>query len=99
MKNQVNISAEVSFIWKSAETLRDTYKPHQYQDIILPFVVLRRIECVLLEERQKVEKQSAHSLKKLSPSDAKHIISTKVQASIGFASDGLNFFKLCADCF
>ena len=96
MKNQVNISAEVSFIWKSAETLRDTYKPHQYQDIILPFVVLRRIECVLLEERQKVEKQSAHSLKKLSPSDAKHIISTKVQASIGFDNKSKFTFKLLA---
>ena len=96
MKNQINISAEVSFIWQSAETLRDTYKPHQYQDIILPFVVLRRIECVLLEERQKVEKQAKNSLKKLSPSDAKHIISTKVQASIGFDNKSKFTFKLLA---
>src|SRR3989338_360129 len=96
MKNQVNISAEFSVMWKPAETLRDTYKPHQYQDIILPFVVLRRIECVLLEERQKVEKQSAHSLKKLSSSDAKQIISTKVQASIGFDNKSKFTFKLLA---
>ena len=96
MRNQINISAEVSFIWQSAETLRDVYKPHQYQDIILPFVVLRRIECVLLEERQKVEKQAENSLKKISPSDAKHIISTKVQASIGFDNKSKFTFKLLA---
>lgn len=96
MRNQINISAEVSFIWQSAETLRDTYKPHQYQDIILPFVVLRRIECVLLEERQKVEKQAELALKNLSQSDAKHIISTKVQASIGFDNKSKFTFKLLA---
>jgi len=96
MENQVNISAEVSFIWQSAETLRDTYKPHQYQDIILPFVVLRRIESVLLEERQKVDKQLKSSLQKLNPSDAKQIISTKVKASIGFDNKSKFTFKLLA---
>jgi len=94
MENQVNISAEVSFIWKTAETIRDTYKPHQYQDIILPFVVLRRIESVLLEERQKVEEKSKGSLQKLSTSDAKHIISTKVKALIGFDNKSKFTFKL-----
>ena len=96
MKEQINISSEVAFIWQSAEILRDTYKPHQYQDIILPFVVLRRIECVLLEERQKVEKQVKNNLKKLSPSDAKHIISTKVEDSIGFNNKSKFTFKLLA---
>ncbi|MDO8538288.1 MAG: type I restriction-modification system subunit M N-terminal domain-containing protein, partial [archaeon] len=96
MENQINISAEVSFIWQSAETIRDTYKPHQYQDIILPFVVLRRIECVLLEERQRVEKQAEIGLKKLSAADAKHIVSTKVQSSIGFDNKSKFTFKLLA---
>ena len=81
MKEQINISAEVSFIWETAEIIRDTYKKHQSQDIILPFVVLRRIESVLLEERNKVEKLLGNSLSTLSPSDAKNIMSKKVQAS------------------
>ena len=96
MKNQINISAEVSFIWNSAEILRDVYKKHQNQDIILPFVVLRRIESVLLEERQKVKDQLEGRLNKLSPSDAKHITSTKVQASIGFDNKSKFTFKLLA---
>ena len=51
-KENINISAEVGFIWESAEILRDTYKAHQYQDIVLPLVVLRRMECVILEEKE-----------------------------------------------
>ncbi len=38
---------KVSFIWSVKETLRDHYKRHQYQDVILPFCVLRRLDCVL----------------------------------------------------
>jgi len=38
---------KLSFIWSVKETLRDHYKRHQYQDVILPFCVLRRLDCVL----------------------------------------------------
>ena len=38
---------KVNFIWSVKETLRDHYKRHQYQDVILPFCVLRRLDCVL----------------------------------------------------
>ncbi|MBT3720254.1 SAM-dependent DNA methyltransferase, partial [archaeon] len=96
MKEQINISAEVSFIWETAEIIRDTYKKHQSQDIILPFVVLRRIESVLLEERNKVEKLLGNSLSKLSPSDAKNIMSKKVQASISFDNSSKFTFKILA---
>jgi type I restriction enzyme M protein len=36
------------------ETLRDHYKRHQYQDVILPFCVLRRLDCVLEPTKDKV---------------------------------------------
>ena len=36
-----------SFVWSIADTLRGSFKPHQYGDVILPFVVLRRMDCVL----------------------------------------------------
>jgi hypothetical protein len=35
---------KISFIWSVKETLRDHYKRHQYQDVILPFCVLRRLD-------------------------------------------------------
>jgi len=95
-EEQINNSAEVSFIWNSKEILRDTYKRHQYMDIILPFVVLRRIESVLLEERERIEKQMEKGLKKLSPQDAKKIVSVQVISSIGFDNKSKFTFKTLA---
>ena len=37
-----------SFIWNVCDdVLRGYFKPHEYGDIILPFTVLRRLDCVL----------------------------------------------------
>ena len=36
---------KVNFIWSVKEVLRDHYRRHQYQDVILPFCVLRRLDC------------------------------------------------------
>ena len=40
-------------IWKSAERLRGKFKAYEYQNVILPIIVIRRIECVLIEWREK----------------------------------------------
>jgi type I restriction enzyme M protein len=45
---------KLNFIWSVKETLRDHYKRHQYQDVILPFCVLRRLDCVLEPTKDKV---------------------------------------------
>jgi type I restriction enzyme M protein len=52
---------KISFIWSVKEILRDHYKRHQYQDVILPFCVLRRLDCVL-EPTQKDVVAKADSL-------------------------------------
>src|SRR5271157_1091399 len=39
-------------IWKSAERLRGKFKAYEYQSVILPIIVIRRLECVLLAWRQ-----------------------------------------------
>ena len=44
----------VSFIWSVADLIRDSFKRGHYQDVILPFTVLRRIDSVLAPNRQKV---------------------------------------------
>ena len=36
-----------SFIWSVADLLRNDYKPSEYGKVILPFTVLRRLDCVL----------------------------------------------------
>src|SRR5258708_26609230 len=42
-----NFSEKANFIWDIANLIRDTFKRGKYQDVILPFTVLRRIDCVL----------------------------------------------------
>ncbi len=39
-------------IWKSAERLRGKFKAYEYQNVILPIIVIRRLECVLLAWRE-----------------------------------------------
>ena len=39
-------------IWKSAERLRNKFKAYEYQNVILPIIVIRRLECVLIEWRE-----------------------------------------------
>ena len=39
-------------IWKSAERLRGKFKAYEYQSVILPIIVIRRLECVLVAWRE-----------------------------------------------
>lgn len=44
-----------SLIWNVADdVLRGLFKQHEYGDVILPFVVLRRLDCVLEPQKDKV---------------------------------------------
>ncbi len=36
-----------SFVWSIAEILRGDFKQSEYGKVILPFVVLRRLDCIL----------------------------------------------------
>ncbi|MGE3976376.1 MAG: N-6 DNA methylase [Nitrospira sp.] len=40
-------------IWKSAERLRGKFKAYEYQNVILPIIVIRRLECVLIKWRKE----------------------------------------------
>jgi type I restriction enzyme M protein len=44
----------VNAAWSVAELLRGDYKQSEYGKVILPFTLLRRLECVLEPTRQKV---------------------------------------------
>ncbi len=52
--NQQNLA---DFIWSVADVLRGDFKQSEYGRIILPFTVLRRLECVLEPTREKVAAQ------------------------------------------
>lgn len=36
-----------NLVWSITNILRGTYKPAQYGSVILPFTILRRLDCVL----------------------------------------------------
>jgi type I restriction-modification system DNA methylase subunit len=42
-----NIKSLGSFVWSIAELLRGDFKQSEYGKVILPFVVLRRLDCIL----------------------------------------------------
>src|SRR5437016_1134415 len=54
-------------IWKSAQRLRGKFKAYEYQNVILPIIVIRRLECVLLKWR--ADKKTEIRVKKPKISD------------------------------
>lgn len=52
--NQQNLA---DFIWNVADVLRGDFRQSEFGRIILPFTVLRRLECVLEPTRDKVRSQ------------------------------------------
>ena len=53
----MNFSELANFIWGVADLLRGDYKRADYGKIILPFTLLRRLECVLEPTKAKVLKE------------------------------------------
>jgi len=55
-----NVSSKVqslgSFAWSIAEILRGDFKQSEYGEVILPFVVLRRLDCILEKSKDAVLK-------------------------------------------
>lgn len=58
--NHQSLSA---FIWSVADLLRGDYKQSEYGKVILPFTVLRRLDCVLESTKAAVLAEQADKLK------------------------------------
>ena len=52
-----NFSQTAAYIWSLAELLRGDFKQSQYGRVILPFTILRRLECVLAPRKEVVLKE------------------------------------------
>ena len=49
-----NYQELANLVWNVADdVLRGLFKPHEYGDITLPFLVLRRLDCILDEDERK----------------------------------------------
>jgi type I restriction enzyme M protein len=49
----MNDSSSVSFLWNIAKLIRDNFRRSKYLDVILPFSLLFRIDCVLADDMGK----------------------------------------------
>ena len=49
-----NFQDRANFIWSLADLLRGDYKQAEYGKIILPFTILRRLDCLLTDTKPKI---------------------------------------------
>ena len=76
----MNHSEITNFIWDIANLIRDHYRRSKYPDVILPFTVLRRIDCVLAPTKEEVYTRYTRYKDQIS-SDA---MSQQLQRAAGF---------------
>lgn len=90
-----NVKESANFIWSIADLLRGDYKQSDYGKVVLPFTVLRRLDCVLKATKadvlKKHEQVKSMNIQNLDP------ILNKV-AGYNFHNSSLfDFDKLIAD--
>ena len=75
-----------AYSWSIADLLRGDFKQSQYGRIILPFTLLRRLECVLAPTKSKVLAEVDKLAKQKLPEDAREKLLLR-------ATGGLSFFN------
>lgn len=70
-----------SFIWSIAEILRGDFKQSEYGKVILPFIVMRRLDCILEDSKEAVL-----AAEKAAPKD----VDEATREMILFGADGGN---------
>lgn len=71
-----NHSEIAEFLWKIADLIKDDYDAKDYEDVILPFTLLRRLDCVLQPTRQAV--RNAAEKYKATPEQTRDALLMKV---------------------
>ncbi len=62
------------FIWRIADHLRGDYEKNDNEDVILPFTLLRRLDCVLEKTRDKVRETETQVAGKVSDDVLKKLL-------------------------
>jgi len=90
----MNQQALSSFIWSVADLLRGDYKQSDYGKVILPFTVLRRLDCVL--EPTKAAVLAEHAARKKEKLNAEPFLRRKAKQSF-YNTSPMNMKKLMGD--
>ncbi|MEI8706130.1 type I restriction-modification system subunit M [Pseudoalteromonas sp. B62] len=86
MTTNNNFSQTAAFIWSVADLLRGDFKQSQYGRVILPFTLLRRLECVLAPSKDAVVAEFERIKVLNLPEDAQEKLLIR-------ATNGLTFFN------
>lgn len=87
-----NFSSTAAFLWSVADLLRGDFKQSQYGRIILPFTLLRRLECVLAKSKDAVVVQHQKVQAMNLPEDAQEKMLLRA-TQIPSNPKGLTFFN------
>ena len=83
---QQNKRPDVSFVWRiTDDVLRDTFKKNEIGTVMLPFVVLRRLDCILKPYNEQVRKTYEQFKDKVSEE--------KLEPILRKAAGGLKFYN------
>jgi type I restriction enzyme M protein len=65
----LNVSKEIALVFSIANTLRGPYKSDKYKDVIIPMIIIRRLECALAKTKNAVVKtyEAAEATKTVLP--------------------------------
>jgi type I restriction enzyme M protein len=87
------------FLWQNAERLRGAYKPNEYDKVILPLLVVRRLDCVLEPTKVKVlARLDALKQKGMKASDPAVDVALRKVAGVPFYNTSkLDFERLKGD--
>lgn len=87
MSNNNNSKVEVGFIWQiTDDVLRDAFKKNEIGDVVLPFVVIRRLDCILDGLNEHV-RSTYHNFKDKVAED-------KLDPILRKAAGGLKFYNV-----
>lgn len=81
-----NFSQVAAFIWSVADLLRGDFKQSQYGRVILPFTLLRRLECVLAPTKADVLAANEKVKQIPLPEEAKEKMLLKATGGLSFCN-------------
>jgi len=87
------INNHAGLIWAIADLLRGDYKRAEYQKVILPLVLLRRLDCVLEPTKQQVLARA----KAIESENARNVVLKTITGVEAFNTSPLTLHRILAD--
>ena len=69
-----------NFVWGTADLIRDKFKRGDYEEVILPFLVLRRLDCVLEPTNEEVRQAYEKYNDQLNDKALQEVLKKKAEA-------------------